>query len=330
VDIRDRFSIEHPIFQAGMGSGLSGSELASSVSNAGGLGTVGFDHPDAFDKAILQTKELVQGRPYAANLLMPLVRRAHVLSILRHKVPIVSMFYGFDASIIRSVKESGAYLIYQIGSETEADRVVAAGADALIVQGVEAGGHVRGSEPLGVILPKLRAKFSSLPIIAAGGIWDKKSTSQAISLGADGVSCGTRFLMTNESRAHDAYKQRLIEAQETIVTTLFGLGWPAAPHRVLVNAAVERWCDSRGNPKGVITVLNWFSQFGARYIPDQVLFKMALAQRASRPLFTPVPSVVGMPQNNVEALCDYAGECVSQIRKIEPAKLVVEELALGC
>lgn len=329
MDLRDRLSIERPIFQAGMGAGLAGSDLASSVSNAGGVGTVGFDYPEAFDKAIVRTKELAQGRPYAANLLLPFVRSAHVSSLVRHKVPIVSMFFGFNAGIIRRVKESGAYLIYQVGSEVEADRVVASGADALMVQGFEAGGHVRGSEPLAVILPKLREKFTNLPILAAGGIWDRTSAAEAIGLGADGVCCGTRFLMTHESRAHDAYKQHLVEAEKTIVTTLFGLGWPA-PHRVVINAAVERWCDSGGEPKAGISAVNWLSQFGAKYIPEKVIYQLTLAQRVNRPFYSPSPLVVGMPQTNVGALCEYAGASVGKIKQIVPAKRVVEELASAC
>lgn len=330
MDLSDRLSIEHPIMQAGMGGGLSAAALASTVSNAGGLGTIGFDSPNAFDRAIQQTKERVEGKPYAVNLLMPLVRSAHVEATIRHKVPIVSMFYGFDADIIRRVKASGAYLMYQIGTQAEADRVLAAGTDALIVQGYEAGGHIRGSKPLSQILPRIRDQYPDIPIIAAGGIWDRESASAALALGADGVSCGTRFLMTHESQAHDAYKQRLVAARKTIVTTLFGMGWPAAPHRVVPNAAVERWCDSQGKPKQLVSALNGLSRLGARYAPPQLTLKLALAQRVGRPLFTPAPSVVGMPQDNAAALCDYAGVCVENINSIEAADTVVKELAAAC
>jgi nitronate monooxygenase len=329
MDLRSRLSIEHPVVQAGMGGGIAGWELASAVSNAGGLGTVGFDDPGAFENAIARTKLQVGKKPYAANLLMPFVRAAHVSVLIRHKVPIVSMFYGFDRRVIRAVKESGAYIIYQVGSEAEAARVIAAGADALIVQGYEAGGHIRGNEPLEVILPGIRLRYPDMPVIAAGGIWDRCSASRAIAMGADGVSCGTRFLMTDESRAHDAYKKRLVEARETIVTTLFGLGWPA-PHRVLINEAVRRWCNDRGEPVAGIRVLNWLSQFGARYVASWTAQRLVMVQRSTRPLFTPMPEVAGMSKVSADSLSDFAGKCVAEITSVDSARTVLNELAAGC
>ena len=329
MDLRDQLSIEHPVIQAGLGGGVAGWELASAVSVAGGLGTVGFDSPRAFDAAIARTKALVHGKPYAANLLVPLLNPAHVEILLRHKVPIVSMFYGFDRGAIRAIKESGAYLIYQVGSEAEAELVVAAGADAIIVQGFEAGGHIRGSEPLEMILPKIRARHPGIPVIAAGGIWNRHSTARALSMGADGVSSGTRFLMTQESRAHDGYKRRLTEAQDTVVTTLFGLGWPA-PHRVLINDAVRRWCDNAGKPAAGIRAMNWLSQFGARYLPPATSRRLFMAQRVNRPIFTPISANAGIEHQDVQAICDYAGACVREIASIESASTVVSELAAGC
>jgi nitronate monooxygenase len=329
MDLRSRLSIEHPVLQAGMGAGIAGWELASAVSNAGGLGTVGYDDPVAFDDAIVRTKSQVAGKPYAANLLMPMLRAAHVSAVVRNRVPVVSMFYGFDRSVIRAVKESGAYVIYQIGSDSEAEHVVAAGADALIVQGHEAGGHVRGNEPLETILPRIRDRYPDMPVIASGGIWDRYSTARALAMGADGVSCGTRFLMTDESRAHDAYKKRLVEGGDTIVTTLFGFGWPA-PHRVLINEAVRRWCNDRGEPVAGIRALNWLSQFGAKYIAGLITQRLVMAQRSTRPLFTPVPETTGMSKAPSDCLCDYAGKCVAEIKSIDQAQAVVRELAAGC
>jgi nitronate monooxygenase len=329
VDLRDRFLIEHPVLQAGMGGGIAGADLAATVTNAGGLGTVGFAPPQDFDREISRTKAETEGKTYAANLLLPLTLRGHVDSLLQHKVPIVTMFYGFNASVMRAVKDSGALVIYQIGSEEEAAHVVAAGADALIVQGVEAGGHVRGKERLTSILPKVRARFPDTPVIAAGGIYDRQSASNAIAIGADGVASGTRFLMTNESGAHAAYKNLLVTGSETAITTLFGLGWPD-PHRVLINEAVKRWCNDHGDPQRAIRILNWLTQFGSKYTPPSVLKKLAQAQRVDRPLFTPMLAEAGMSEPLMEALAAYAGECVSEINTLEPAVSVVESLAAGC
>ncbi len=329
MDLRDRFSIEHPVLQAGMGGGVSGADMATAVTNAGGLGTVGFASAKDFDREIARTKAATQGKTYAANLLLPFTLRAHVDAILKHKVPVISMFCGFDATIMRAVKDSGALIIYQIGSEEEAARVVAAGADALIVQGIEAGGHVRGKERLASIFPKVRARHTNIPVIAAGGIHDRQSTANAMALGADGVASGTRFLMTNESGAHEAYKSLLVAESETILTTLFGLGWPE-PHRVLINDAVKRWCNDRGEPRTAIRILNWLTQFGAKYAPPGMAQKMMQSQRVNRPFFTPMLAAAGMDAPVLQALAAYAGECVREIHSVEPAAAVVESLAAGC
>lgn len=328
MDLRDRLSIEHPILQAGMGGGVAGSELAIAVSNAGGLGQIGFVAPEQFEREIEHTKSALQRKSFAANLLIPLVRHAHVRACLTHKVPVVTIFFGFDAAIIRQLKDAGTYVIYQVGSEQEAERVVAAGADALIVQGVEAGGHVRGTERLGSLFPKIRERFRALPIIASGGIWDRNSAAQARSMGADGVSCGTRFLMTDESGAHAAYKRRLVEASATVLTALFGIGWPD-PHRVLVNQAVSRWCGDNGQPRAGIRMLNWLSQFGSRYMPPKLVDRIVMSQRLGRPLFTPQPLVVGMDAQLLELTPAYAGECVVHIADLLPAAKVVDELEIG-
>jgi NAD(P)H-dependent flavin oxidoreductase YrpB (nitropropane dioxygenase family) len=328
MDLRDRLSLEHPILQAGMGGGLAGAELATAVSNAGGLGTVGFAPPREFERDIERTKSETGGRSYAANLLMPFALRAHVRACLTHRVPVVTVFFGFDAAMIRALKEAGTYIISQVGTEMEAERVVAAGADALIVQGHEAGGHVRGTERLAVLFPTIRERFRAVPVIASGGIWDRDSAAKARSLGADGVSCGTRFLMTDESRAHPMYKRRLVEADSTVVTTLFGIGWPA-PHRVVSNQALRRWCDDNGQPRAGIRAINWLSQFGAKLAPPEQVHRMTRSQRLGRPLYTPESLVVGMDPRLIEVTPAYAGECVSNITASWPAAHVVDELAKG-
>ncbi len=328
MDLRSLLSIEHPVLQAGMGGGVATAELAVAVSNAGGLGTLGFAPPQRFERDIERTRSLLQGKPYAVNLLMPFVHRAHVQACLRHKVPVVTLFYGFDAAVVRALKDAGTCVIYQVGTELEAERVLAAGADALIVQGFEAGGHVRGSERLEALLPRMRERFRSVPVIASGGVWDGDSAAWARALGADGVSCGTRFLMTDESGAHAVYKSRLTEADVTVVTTLFGAGWPA-PHRVLVNQALSRWCDGSGQPRRSIRAFNWLSGWGAKATPLELVESLTRRQRPGLPIYSPQPLVAGMDARLIEVTPVYAGECVSHIDTIWPAARVVDELARG-
>lgn len=124
----------------------------------------------------------------------------------------------------------------------------------MIAQGVEAGGHVRGTVPATELLARIRRAMSdAYPVLSAGGIADASDVAARLDAGAEAVICGTRFLMTEESGAHAVYKARLIEAEETVLTELFGVGWPAA-HRVLPNEATLRWLgrDPRAAPAGYV------------------------------------------------------------------------------
>lgn len=123
-----------------------------------------------------------------------------------------------------------------------------AGADGIILQGVEAGGHVRGTSGALALLERTRATLAGeTSIWLAGGIAERRDVESALAAGAEAVVAGTRFLLTGESDAHPEYKGRLLAARETVLTELFGVGWPA-PHRVVRNAATERWL--RGDPRG--------------------------------------------------------------------------------
>jgi nitronate monooxygenase len=135
--------------------------------------------------------------------------------------------------------------IHQCGSVEEAKAAAAAGADAVIAQGVEAGGHVRGTTPMLELLERVRAAVK-IPVLAAGGIIDAGGVRAALDAGATAAVAGTRFLLSDESHAHPDYKQRCLDAGATILTELFGLGWPDAPHRVIPNGATLRWL--RGTP----------------------------------------------------------------------------------
>ena len=131
--------------------------------------------------------------------------------------------------------------LHQCGSVPEARAAADAGADGIIVQGVEAGGHVRGAVPALELLERTRAALpAGFPIWLAGGVAEREDVETALAAGAEAVVVGTRFLLSEESEAHPDYKRRLLEASETLLTQLFGAGWPA-PHRVVRNAATDRW-----------------------------------------------------------------------------------------
>jgi nitronate monooxygenase len=326
--LRDRLSLEYPVVQAGMGGGVAGSELASAVSCAGGLGTIGITSAERLEREIVRTRQRAAGRPFAVNLLMPLVRRAHVAACIRQKVPVVTFFYGFDAGYARALRSAGSLVSWQIGSVEEAEKVVQAGVDFLIVQGHEAGGHLRGTRRLAELLPRVRERFPELPLVASGGIWDRKSAEAATRLGADGVAAGTHFLLTEESRAHEAYKQRLLEADRTVATTLFSAGW-LAPHRVVPNAALERWAPG-GEPPGWVNALNRLSQASAKLLPlgrEDLLIRL---QSVERPFYSPACLLRGMDEKLVQVTPLYAGEAVSEMTCLCPVDAAVRELAAGC
>src|SRR3954468_16301724 len=235
----DRLGVERPIVQAGMGGGLAGHELAAAVSGAGGLGTIGILPASGLRRSLAGARERADGKPIAVNLLLPFARRAHFEAA--KQADAVVTFWG------RPRRPPTGVWIHQCGSVEEARAARGAGADAVIAQGVEAGGHVRGTTPVLELLERVRAAVR-IPVLAAGGIVDAEGVRSVLDAGAVAAVVGTRFLLSDECRAHPEYKQRLLGAQETVRTELFGLGWPDAPHRVVPNAATRRWL--RGDPLG--------------------------------------------------------------------------------
>jgi len=314
----DRLGIEVPVVQAGMGGGLSGHRLAATVSEAGGLGTIGILGPDDLRREIEATRRLT-GRPIAVNLLLPFARRGHWEAA--EAADVVVTFWG------RPRRRTSGLWIHQCGSVAEALAARAAGADAVIAQGVEAGGHVRGDAPALEILSGVRdALPAGYPVLSAGAIADRGDVAARLGAGADAVVCGTRFLMSEESGAHPAYKERLLEASETVLTQLFGAGWPA-PHRVVPNAATRRWLGS--DPRGP----RWLRAFhrltapAFARIPVPLQVRLASTQAPSRPIFGPAAAIAGQPDNLVEAGPLYAGDCVARIADIRPAAELVRALA---
>lgn len=321
----ESLGLRWPIVQAALGGGISTADLAIAVSRAGGLGTIGLMPENLFAAEIERAGEALGEIPFAANLLMPMMRRGHLQACLDRRVPVVSVFFGHDRRVLEALKAAGSYVIYQVGSKSEADAVVGDGADAVIVQGVEAGGHVRSTERLDVLLPEVRQAHPGIPVLAAGGIHDAASVRRARGLGADGVAVGTRFLLTPESNAHDAYKQRLVEAGDTLLTDLFGMGWNA-PHRVVPNGATRRWCRGDARAPRWLSRFNTLAELPSRWLPLAAATSLVGMQRPALPLFSPSPLTRAMPAR-VEATPLYAGECVGRIGDIRPAAEIVRELA---
>ncbi len=301
-----------------MGGGISRHELAAAVSEAGGLGTIAVTGADAI-RAELAAARALTARPVAVNVLLPLSRRSWFEAATGADV--VVTFWGRPRRLVPGV------WLHQCGSVEEAQAAHAEGADAVIVQGVEAGGHVRGTLPALELLGRVRAALpADYPLLLAGGIGDRADVERALDAGAEAAVAGTRFLLSAESRAHRGYRERLLAADRTILTELFGAGWPA-PHRVVANAATARWLES--DPRGPLLnrTINRLSATGARYVPEAIVGRMARAQRPGSRLLSPVAPTDDGPENLLDAGALYAGETVARIADVRPAAELVRELS---
>jgi len=164
------------------------------------------------------------------------------------------------------------------------------------------------------------------PLLLAGGIAERTDVQQALDeAGASAVTAGTRFLLSEESRAHPEYKRRLIGADETILTELFGAGWPA-PHRVVANAATEHWLA--GDPRGPVLnrALNRATALGSRYTPASIQQRIAKAQRPASRMLSPAGPTDDGPANLLDAGPLYAGQTVARIADVRPAAEIVRAL----
>jgi nitronate monooxygenase len=164
--------IRYPLLQAPIGS-ATGAALAAAVSDAGALGMLSITCRErAAIVALLGELRARTSRPFAVNVVLAWPQEERVELALSHGCPVVSTFWGSPAGLVARVHAAGALLVHTVGSVVEATEAAAAGADALVVQGVEAGGHVRGTRPLLELLPAVRARAGDLRCIAAGGLGD--------------------------------------------------------------------------------------------------------------------------------------------------------------
>jgi NAD(P)H-dependent flavin oxidoreductase YrpB (nitropropane dioxygenase family) len=310
MSLLERLGLEVPVVQAGMGGGLSRHELAAAVSEAGGLGTIAVNGAASINRELAAARMLT-GRPLAVNILLPFARRDWFAAAA--KADVVVTFWG------RPRRRTAGVWLHQCGSVAEARVAQAAGADAVIAQGFEAGGHVRGTRPGLDLLEQVKTALpAGYPVLVAGGIAEREDVVQALEAGASAAVAGTRFLLSAESRAHPGYRQRLLEAQDTILTELFGASWPA-PHRVVANAATERWLD--GDRRGPLLnrALNRLLAPGARYMPPGLQARIIKAQRPSGRVLTPAPPTDDGPPNLLDAGALYAGATVARITEVRPA-----------
>jgi nitronate monooxygenase len=318
VSILERIAVGKPVVQAGMGGGISRHELAAAVSEAGGLGTIAVTGAAAIRQELAAARSLTD-RPIAVNVLLPFAHKSWFEEAARADV--VVTFWG------RPDRRTPGVWFHQVGSVDEALEARAAGADAVIVQGLEAGGHVRGTTPALELLDQVRAALpKGFPLLLAGGVATRADVELALEVGAEAAVAGTRFLLSVESRAHPQYKDRLLAADRTILTRLFGLGWPAT-HRVVPNEATEHHLGAGGDVPHLNRVLNRMSAPGAHHVPASVQRRLVDRQWPGSRLLTPQSATVDRPAGLVRAGPLYAGETVARIDTVLPAGQIVASLS---
>lgn len=309
----DLVGIDLPIVQAPIGSATC-PELVAAVSNAGALGmlSVTWRTPDEI-RAILRKTLSLTDKPFGINLVINTDVHDKLNVCLDEGVKIVSLFWGDPRRYIETSHQAGAVVLHSAGSVLEAEEAVAAGADSIVAQGWEAGGHVRGTISTMILVPSIVDAIDPTPVVAAGGLADGRGIAAALALGASGVWLGTRFVASEEAVAHEIYKNRIIEAHsgDTVYSTLFDIGWEDAPHRSLRNSTFELWERSGRPPSGERP--NEGEVVAYREDGGPVI-------RYSSSM--PTDSMSG----DHEALALYAGQSVGLIRDIKPAAEIVDRL----
>lgn len=251
--IHDRLNIKLPIWSAGMGLGIAGAALSSAVSDAGGLGVLGVGGMQpAPTRALIAGMRRLTSRAFGVNIIIPMMPDGQIESCFDENVPLMVLFWGDPSPYINDAHKRGILVVSQCGDTEGAVRAADAGVDGVIVQGIEAGGHVMATRPLAEVVAETVKELGSLPVIASGGIATGADIAGALRLDAGAVSMGTRFLATSEAMVLDGYKERLVAAksEDTVLTELFDAGWPDAAHRVIRNRAYNDWAAAGCPPRG--------------------------------------------------------------------------------
>lgn len=308
-----KFNLEVPIVQAPMG-GAAGPKLVAAAANAGALAIlpIWFGSADAATEAINKTRQLTDS-PFAVNLRADLRRDDLISAAVHGGVSLFHLFWGDPAPAMPAIRRAGARMIATVSDSDTTKAALDAGADALIAQGVEAGGHVYGTTPLADLLPRVVEEARSVPVAAAGGVVDSEDVMRVFGLGASAAVLGTCLVVTDESDAHADYKRALLEAHsgDTVLSKCFDGFWPNAPHRTLKNSTYRMWRDA-GFPSAV-----------ARPGEGEILMSVSGVMEIPRyHAATPTSQMSG----NCEAMALYAGTGVGRLANIRSAETLIRNI----
>jgi len=293
--ICDLFGIKYPIIQGGMAY-LGTAELVSAVSNAGGLGIIGAgdSEPDWVREQIRLTRQLTD-KPFGVNIMLMSPFAAPVVDVvLEEKVAVVTTGAGNPVPYMPRVEEAGIKVMPVLASVVLAKRVERAGADAVVAEGMESGGHI-GEVTTMALVPQV-VDGVQIPIVAAGGIGDGRGLVAALALGAQGVQVGTRFVCSEECIAHPAYKEKILQAQER--STVVSGQSTGHPLRCLQNRLTRQFLEME--KAGVSK--EELESFGVnRYYQ-------------------------GVIEGNLEDGTLIAGQIAGLIKEIKPVRVIIDEM----
>lgn len=305
--------LDVPIVQAPIGPAATPA-LVNAVASSGGLGMFAGSAlgPEQL-KAALSEISPANLRRCGVNIINAMPGDTLLKVALDAGVHIISFFWGIQADLIKHAKAAGAIVMQTIGSPGEVKPAIDAGADILVAQGWEAGGHVWGKTSTLALVPACAALAGQTPVIAAGGIANNATFKAALAMGAAGVWMGTRFLASEESGAHDHYKERLVDAgaADTYHGVLYDVGWPDAPARSLANSTLKTW-QQAGCPEGA-----------ARPGSADIVARDGSGKPLPR-YFVDIPTQ--KTTGDVEAMAQYAGQSVAQITNVLPASDIIKQI----
>ncbi|SES66662.1 enoyl-[acyl-carrier protein] reductase II [Natronincola peptidivorans] len=295
TELCEILNIEYPIIQGGM-AWVATAELAASVSNAGGLGIIAAGNAPAevVEREIINTKKLT-GKTFGVNVMLLSPFLEEVMEVIyKHRVPVVTTGAGNPGKYISKLKEIGSKIVPVVPSVALAKRMEALGVDAVIVEGTEAGGHI-GELTTFALVPQIADEIN-IPVIAAGGIVDGRGFIAALSLGAQGVQMGTRFLCSTECTVHDNYKQMVLKAKDRdAVVTARSTGHPV---RVLKNKFVKD-----------------FIRMEKEGIAPEELERLGVGRLRQ-----------AVVEGDVENGSVMAGQVAAMIKDIKPCKAIIDEI----
>ena len=312
TQVCELLGIEQPIVQAPMGSAAN-ARLAAAVSNAGALGTVALTWVADVGSAVTDTAALTD-RPFGGNFVLEWDMHRRVDRALAAGLRIVSLTWGDPTPYVEQVHDAGALLMHTVGSAEEARRAADGGADVIVAQGWESGGHVLGTVATLPLVPAVVDAVAPVPVIAAGGIGDARGVAAVLALGAQAAWVGTGFLLAEEAPVHAEYRRRLIGAAETDAewyANLYDVGWPNAPHRALRNSTSDAW-ETAGRPAS-----------GARPGEGEAVAHLASGEPLVR--YSSEMALEGAT-GDVGSLSLWAGQSVALVKHVQPAAEIVAEL----